>query len=418
MQKVIEVVDLQRFYKKLQTFSNKLVKRGLPHIQIVEKVDDTKVLEASVNPNTKEETPRLVIPFVRITLELPIELLKVEKCTLLGYAESTSNGSLILHSTSAYSEQRMASLRGEKLRCSHCETIRNRNSTFIYEREDGELLFVGKSCAKEYFGMDLAASLTQFIDLPDETRDEEGMRFRSAFFLRRSEFLAAALFWIKRRGYAPSRFNESSTVCLAATFAYSDSLVNQKVIKKQYSEEFKLFAEQRSALVEEMQTIYDFFLNLTEASEFSLNCKAAILDDKYHKTGLLAYAVNLYFKAKYEEMDAARQAEWAQKKADREAAKALTTHYGLPGERLKMEATLAAKSNVGQNDFGGQTTLFKFFTSNGSELTWFSASDPDIEVGQKFAVTGTVVKHTEFQGIKSTQLSRCRFSSISPSLSA
>ena len=40
-------------------------------------------------------------------------------------------------------------------------------------------------------------------------------------------------------------------------------------------------------------------------------------------------------------------------------------------------------------------------------LVWFTAKDLDLEKGQAVDLTGTVKKHEEFRGVKTTQLSRC-----------
>jgi hypothetical protein len=40
-------------------------------------------------------------------------------------------------------------------------------------------------------------------------------------------------------------------------------------------------------------------------------------------------------------------------------------------------------------------------------LVWFTAKDLDLEKGAVVDLTGTVKKHEEFRGVKTTQLSRC-----------
>jgi hypothetical protein len=40
-------------------------------------------------------------------------------------------------------------------------------------------------------------------------------------------------------------------------------------------------------------------------------------------------------------------------------------------------------------------------------LVWFTAKDCSLEKGTVVDLTGTVKKHEEFRGVKTTQLSRC-----------
>ena len=56
----------------------------------------------------------------------------------------------------------------------------------------------------------------------------------------------------------------------------------------------------------------------------------------------------------------------------------------------------------------GISTLYTF-DSNGNEIIWFTTSTPKITmvVGEKYLLTGTVKKHSNYNGIKQTSLSRC-----------
>ena len=56
----------------------------------------------------------------------------------------------------------------------------------------------------------------------------------------------------------------------------------------------------------------------------------------------------------------------------------------------------------------GLSTLFTFSLGD-NILTWFTTSEPkvDIAIGDEYLLTGTVKKHTTYNGEKQTQLSRC-----------
>lgn len=56
----------------------------------------------------------------------------------------------------------------------------------------------------------------------------------------------------------------------------------------------------------------------------------------------------------------------------------------------------------------GFTQLVKFFDEKGNQFTWWTSVNIDAEPGDKIFLTGTVKKHEEYKGEKSTVLTRCR----------
>lgn len=47
------------------------------------------------------------------------------------------------------------------------------------------------------------------------------------------------------------------------------------------------------------------------------------------------------------------------------------------------------------------------FMDGDNELVWFTAKELNFEKGDVLDLTGTIKKHEEFRGTKTTQLSRC-----------
>lgn len=80
---------------------------------------------------------------------------------------------------------------------------------------------------------------------------------------------------------------------------------------------------------------------------------------------------------------------------------------GEVGERLKkIPVTL-----VGVYGFDGKygySQVVKFQDENGNALTWFTAVHISVQVGDSCLLTGTVKKHDEYKGEKTTILTRCR----------
>lgn len=101
--------------------------------------------------------------------------------------------------------------------------------------------------------------------------------------------------------------------------------------------------------------------------------------------------------------------ESAKEKVDRAFKEAegpsLSEYVGEVGERLR-NLTAIFKSGRGFSGKYGWTNIYTFQVGE-DVLVWFTAKDLDLEKGQAVDLTGTVKKHEEFRGVKTTQLSRC-----------
>jgi hypothetical protein len=99
-----------------------------------------------------------------------------------------------------------------------------------------------------------------------------------------------------------------------------------------------------------------------------------------------------------------------EKKMRELAGPSLSQYVGEVGERLR-NITAVYKSRRGFEGAYGWTNIFTF-ESEANVLVWFTSTDLDLEVGQTVDLSGTVKKHEEFRGVKTTQLSRCKITVI------
>ena len=88
----------------------------------------------------------------------------------------------------------------------------------------------------------------------------------------------------------------------------------------------------------------------------------------------------------------------------------LSEYVGTPGERLR-NITAIYKSSRGFSGKFGWTNIHTFQMGE-NVLVWFTSIDLDFEKGQAVDLTGTIKKHEEFRGVKTTQLSRCIIKTI------
>ena len=85
--------------------------------------------------------------------------------------------------------------------------------------------------------------------------------------------------------------------------------------------------------------------------------------------------------------------------------KSLSEYMGVEGERLR-NLTATVKSTRGFMGKYGWTNLYTFQIGE-NILSWFTSTEQELEDGQVVILTGTVKKHEDYRGVKTTQLSRC-----------
>ena len=90
---------------------------------------------------------------------------------------------------------RLSDAVGRELRCDHCHATRRRNAAWILKNTDGSLFMVAKSCAKAYFGQNVAGLLNDLIDLDEVGSDRSPRPFD------RVEAVAITLGVILRHGF-------------------------------------------------------------------------------------------------------------------------------------------------------------------------------------------------------------------------
>lgn len=110
-----------------------------------------------------------------------------------------------------------------------------------------------------------------------------------------------------------------------------------------------------------------------------------------------------------EEDETAYYYENAKEKIDRAfkeaAGPSLSEYIAEPGKRIR-NLTAVFKSVRGFAGAYGWTNIYTF-ESGYNVLVWFTQKDLELEKGTVIDLTGTVKKHEEFRGVKTTQLSRC-----------
>jgi len=281
--------------------------------------------------------------------------------------------------------------------CEHCGTLRDRRLTFIVRHEDGSEKQVGRSCLKDYCGIDPHAigyrnELEEILISDDiASYDFERRPIQEAYST--VEILALAISTIKRQGYVKSgEPNSNKGVIAEACKGYRPTEAELDAAKK---------LAQAIAEIDE-----------DDAFTANLNNVQSLIKSEYCKRshfGYIAYAPVAYEKY-LEEMK--RRAE---REAARNAERSASEYVGQVGKRIDLDIADMKLVTSWETQWG-MTWLYKFTDTDGNVLVWF-ASKPLERVNENGVyedvtevshIRATVKEHNERDGVKQTIITRCK----------
>lgn len=266
--------------------------------------------------------------------------------------------------------------------CEHCGKTRSRNITFIVRKNDGTEYQVGKSCLKDYTGInpEWAIACKEFedsIDMMDIDNEYCDREFRShPFVMSTVDALAMAIKVKREQGYVASCENNGNKWVMmekvkAGEFA-SDTEIKE--------------AERMAAEIAETDFSGDSLMQNVRSLIANGYCKM-------ENFGYIAYAPVAW--GKYEAKKAAADAE------------AIASNYvGTVGERMTIDVSNATLVTYFATMFGF-TYLYKFVDKIGNVFVWFSSVGID-GIEKVKTVKGTVKEHNERDGVRQTVLTRCK----------
>jgi hypothetical protein len=288
-----------------------------------------------------------------------------------------------------------------EFRCDHCKTHRFRKTVHIFRKETGEELMIASSCAKEYFGIDVAGELRKIFNLLYRIRfsddlEEFGRCYRYIEPLDTPLFMKYCYAVIKSTGmYVSKKMEEgSSTVEKAAYLNFGKGFTNQE---KEYLKEQR---EKVEELTKDFnpENVYEYWKNKNDYSTFTNNVQVALemLDPQQ---GLIAWAV-------YEYMKEVEQFGQATKNITQ------SEHVGEKGKRVDFKINVLGIREFDSSYSNGKTYLIEMTDDKGNILNWW-ASNPhsSFEEGAELSIKGTIKDHKEYKGKKITLINRCKVSS-------
>lgn len=97
-----------------------------------------------------------------------------------------------------------------------------------------------------------------------------------------------------------------------------------------------------------------------------------------------------------------RKAQWEKDNAPE------TEWYGSINDKVTLDVTL--KSIRGFDGTYGWTNIFAFEDNQGHQFIWKTGSYVEVQEGDEVTLKGTIKAHSEYKGIKQTELTRCKVS--------
>jgi hypothetical protein len=291
--------------------------------------------------------------------------------------------------------------------CDHCQKIRNRNKTMLVRHaETGEQKQIGSTCIKDFLGWDARPVFIYADEISDDIDSAVNGVGRDRSYTVET-VLSLAWACTMAYGFVPrSSFNGQPTAD-AVNYILDPPSTNAKTRERvaQMKADLAPYIADAAAKATEVRTwiASDEF---SGASEYVLNMKAVAAAEHVspRNIGLLASAPQAWAKAQAATL--VRKAkdetpsEWFGTAADREK--------GIKGSKETFTGVIESIRWIA-GDFGSITLYTLRNAEDGRIAKWFASS---AVLGEKegltVTITGTVKKHEEYQGIKSTVLTRCK----------
>lgn len=289
--------------------------------------------------------------------------------------------------------------------CEHCCMRRVRRDTFVVlETATGKQSQVGRQCLADFTGINSpekfaakAAYLSLYTDLENDGERMFGSHFEQTLDVEHALRLTSA--YIETKGWVPRSAapEGGSTAGLVAEHFY---LQTKEKRQQSMSAMGSLAEEPRHVERAAQVTLWlRGDLKARARSDYELNLVSIGSQDHVHlrHVGLLCSAVSAWQRATDCEV------KYRKRQSDLQASR----HVGEVGKRLRdVEVVVFATKILEANEWGPRT-MVKFLDKAGNLLTWFASGDREYQCGAAAKITGTVKRHSEYNGVRETQLSRC-----------
>jgi len=275
--------------------------------------------------------------------------------------------------------------------CEHCNIKRYRKDTYVLHHDDEGEVQVGSTCIKDFLGgnspdsiVGKANFISELITFMEGMENYSGGGGATGFFI--NEFLATTVACINKFGWlskskAEMEGGQPTAEIVMDVFIPPKNCRGERIeVTDEDKEKGKLAADWCESLPDE----------LTDGNEYLYNIRAISRSGMVDRrtAGFAASIVAAYNKSM----------------VDKEP-KTNSNYVGTIKERKVFPLTVK-RYNVFDGSYG-VTHQYIFHDDEGNVFCWYASSKQDMEVGSKYAVKGTIKSHTEYKGVRQTNLTRC-----------
>lgn len=345
-----------------------------------------------------------------IDVEIDTVEVRLPDWRLVARLDHSNDGGTLMLVSPTFEGDMPERFRTTKALCEHCNKVRARHDTFVVQHIDGTFKAVGSACLKDFLGHD-AARMAAWMEIELAARNTNDLDEddRVASGKRKTDlmtYLTKVAGVIRVHGWkAKSACGDNPTDATsyrAERQIYAARLEpKDRIIETDADRELAERSIAWGVSLTAKRNISDYEANLIAIA------KSTAITDK--SMGIAASMVSGFIRCR--DAERAREIEAKQREALL-ASSNVNPYVGEVGERLKdIAATVAFSRSFGSDQFG-RYTITKFVTAQGQTMTWMSSSTEPMTVGSAIKITGTVKKHSMYQGVEQTELSRCKIAAF------
>lgn len=311
--------------------------------------------------------------------------------------EHTENGNII--KKCCYDVEVPRKYRTSKPICEHCGSNRFRKNTCIIQNlQTGEFKQVGKSCLADFTNGMSAEYAAHYISLFDALIEGEYIEpgFKAKSYIEIKEALRFVAETMRHFGYVKAD-GDRPTKYRARDY-YMATYKMAGLLQAELEEEMqKVSFDHNSDYAKEIsEKALEWVLKQEEGNEYMHNLKTVCNSNyvTFENFGILASLIPTYNRV----MEKEQRIE-AERNADKKSE-----YIGKVGERITILVSDFKVITSWETQYG-ITAIFKIVDEGGNVFTWKTSGG--ISEGTK-KISATVKFHNEYNGVKQTEITRCK----------
>lgn len=282
--------------------------------------------------------------------------------------------------------------------CQHCNQFRRRNETFLLLK-DGQYKQVGRNCLADFCrSPEMAQQLIHAAEWLQSclgymsAAEEEGYGSHNLSYYNLTLVISTTHCLTRQSGYVSKRAAEEEFRVSTSELVY-DCLAGRRKdagLVEMIKNHSQVDAEAANKAIEWIrakrgdESLSDYMHNLVVV------CNQEQIPRKHF--GLACSLIPTWMRA----MNAAEE-----QKIHKDSQ-----HFGEVKKRYDLKLKVVGFAYL--DGTFGVTTFMKLADDDGNIAIWKASGERDVKVGERYAVKATVKGHSEYKGVKQTELTRCK----------